>query len=108
MREEEKMMTEVTQVLLLSKSCGHCRNILNKHLNKILSSNVKMLFVEDDESRFMEYMNLAKPKIEEMFPEIRNHQYVTPLLLFVDKNKNLVKYILGFTQIDSFFESLSA
>jgi len=101
-------MTEVNQVLLLSKSCGYCKNILNKHLNKILSANVKMLFVEDDEDNFMKYMNLAKPKVEEVFPEIRNHQYVTPLLLFVDKNKNLVKYLLGFTQIDSFFESLSA
>ncbi len=99
------MMKEVNQVLLLSKSCGHCKNILNKHLNKILESNVKMLFVEDDESRFMEYMNLAKPKIEEVFPEIKNHQYVTPLLLFIDNDKNLVKYLLGFTQIDLFFES---
>jgi hypothetical protein len=101
------MMAEVTQILLLSKSCVHCKNILNKHLDKILSSNVKMLFVEDDESKFMEYMDLAKPKIEEVFPEIKNHQYVTPLLLFIDKNNNLVKYLLGFTQIDLFFESLS-
>jgi hypothetical protein len=101
------MMTEVTQVLLLSKSCGHCKNVLNKHLDKILSSNVKMLFVEDDETKFMEYMNLAKPKIEEVFPEIKNHQYVTPLLLFVDNDKNLVHYLLGFTQIDSYFDSLN-
>jgi len=98
-------MTEVTQVLLLSKSCGHCKNILNKHLNKILSANVKMLFVEDDESNFMEYMNLAKPKVEKVFPEIKNHQYVTPLLVFVDKDKNLVHYLLGFTQIDHYFDS---
>jgi len=100
-------MTEVTQVLLLSKSCGHCKNLLNKHLNKILSSNVKMLFVEDDESKFMEYMNLAKPKIEEIFPEIKNHQYVTPLLLFIGNDKSLVHYLLGFTQIDSYFDSLN-
>ncbi len=105
--KEGEMMTEVTQVLLLSKSCGHCKNLLNKHLNKILSSNVKMLFVEDDESNFMEYMNLAKPKIEEVFPEIKNHQYVTPLLLFVNKDKNLVYYLLGFVQIDYYFDSLS-
>jgi len=100
-------MTEVTQILLLSKSCGHCKNVLNKHLDKILSSNVKMLFVEDDESKFMEYMNLAKPKVEEIFPEIKNHQYVTPLLLFVDNDKNLVHYLLGFTQIDSYFDSFN-
>jgi hypothetical protein len=100
-------MTEVTQILLLSKSCGHCKNILNKHLNKILASNVKMLFVEDDESKFMKYMNLAKPKVEEIFPEIKNHQYVTPLLLFVDNNENLVHYLLGFTQIDHYFESVN-
>jgi hypothetical protein len=104
---KEAMMTEVTQVLLLSKSCGHCKNVLNKHINKILSSNVKMLFIEDDESSFMEYMNLVKPKIEEVFPEIKNHQYVTPVLLFVDNEKNVVHYLLGFTQIDSYFDSLS-
>jgi hypothetical protein len=101
------MMTEVNQVLLLSKSCGHCKNVLNKHINKILSSNVKMIFVEDDESNFMEYMNLAKPKIEEIFPEVKNHKYVTPLLLFVDNEKRLVHYLIGFTQIDSYFESIS-
>jgi len=100
-------MTEVTQVLLLSKSCGHCKNVLNKHLDKILASDVKMLFVEDDESNFMKYMNLARPKIEEVFPEIKNHQYVTPLLLFVDNDKNLVHYLLGFTQIDSYFDSFN-
>ncbi len=99
-------MTEVTQVLLLSKSCRHCKTLLNKHLDKILSSNVKMLFVEDDESNFMGYMNLAKPKIEEVFPEIKNHQYVTPLLLFVSNDNNLEYYLLGFTQINEYFESL--
>ena len=104
--KEEEIMTEVTQVLLLSKSCGHCKNILNKHLNKILASNVKMLFVEDDESKFMEYMNLAKPKVEEIFPEIRNHQYVTPMLLFVNNDNNLEYYLLGFTKIDEYFELL--
>jgi hypothetical protein len=99
-------MKEVNQVLLLSKSCGHCKNILNKHLDKVLASNVKMLFVEDDESKFMEYMNLAKSKIEEIFPEIKNHQYVTPLLLFVSNDNNLEYYLLGFTQIDEYFDSL--
>ncbi len=100
-------MKEVTQVLLLSKSCGHCKSLLNKHLNKILSYNVKMLFVEDDENKFMYYMNLVKPKIEEVFPEIKNHQYVTPLLLFLDKEENLVHYLLGFTHIDSYFDSVN-
>jgi len=99
-------MKGVTQILLLSKSCGHCKSILSKHLDKILASDAKMLFVEDDEAKFMEYMDLAKPKVEEVFPEIKNHRYVTPLLLFVDNENNLEYYLLGSTQIDQYFETL--
>ena len=91
------------KVLILSKSCIHCKKLLDIHLLKLVSSDIKMLFVEDREREEVvnKYMSLAKAKLSETNPEVENYAYIAPVLLLFSEDDSY-EVLAGFTLIDNY------
>lgn len=97
----------VKLVLLLSKSCGFCVELLKRNIENLLALDVYLLYKEDRPVEFTNYMVKAKAIIDLQHPELKQHESITPLMLITNKeNESIVNVVLGFTSIESVVNQL--
>jgi len=105
--KQEKNNFPVRLVLLLSKSCGFCVELLKRNIESLLTLDAYLLYKEDRPVEFTNYMARAKTIIDLQHPELKQHESITPLMLIINKeNDSIVSVILGFTSIENVVNQL--
>lgn len=94
-------------VLLLSKSCSFCRELLKNYVEEIFSLNIVTIYKEDDSEKFLHFMEQAKPVIHENFPNLNQFDTITPLLLIVNGDTHkVISTVLGYSSIETVIKKL--
>ncbi|MEM3368531.1 MAG: hypothetical protein QXP88_00330 [Thermoproteota archaeon] len=97
----------VKLILLVSKSCGFCRELMKRNIETLMELDVYILYKEDRPVEFTTYMQKAKSIIDLQHPELKEHDSITPILLIMNKeNDSLLSVVLGFTSIESLLSQL--
>lgn len=98
----------VKLVLLLSKTCGFCVELLKRNIENLLALNAYLLYKEDRPVEFNTYMTKTKAIINLQYPELKQHDSITPVLLIINANDDsILNVVLGFTSIESLVSQLS-
>lgn len=98
----------VKLVLLLSKTCGFCVELLKRNIENLLALNAYLLYKEDRPVEFNTYMTKTKAIIDLQYPELKQHDSITPVLLIINANDDsILNVVLGFTSIESLVSQLS-
>ncbi len=110
MQEENKNLPNeaVTVKLFLSRGCGFCRKLLEEFGDKLyFASDIQLIFYEDDSEYFLKQFSKAKKILEEKYPEIKNYEYITPLMLVINTNSNeAVEVFPGYAAISNVLNTL--
>lgn len=97
----------VKLILLISKSCGFCKELMKRNIETLMELDVYILSKEDRPVEFTTYMQKAKSIIDLQHPELKDHDSITPILLITNRETgSLISVVLGFTSIESLLSQL--